>query len=367
MNESKYLIPEFSPTELRIVGERPSNFGPPTPLFDYPVSLKENMLATYAKKPIWEATGVEQIRFSPKCNPDNIARAFVFDATQTPRSGGTDMFGVEWEYIPQVGGSMVRPGKPLIGDANELKDKMTWPDIEKWDWNDCAEANIHYLSADSYNTCIFLNGWYERLISLMDFEGAVVAMIDDDQKDAVKAFFDQLSDLYIRIFDKYLRYFPLIDGFCIHDDWGSQKETFFSPATVEEMIVPYMKRVTDYLHARGKICELHSCGQLMKQVPNIIAAGWDSWSPQAMNDTHKIYELYGDKLLVAVIPEPFDPDKATDEEQREAARKFADKFCRTDRPSLFNPYGARYLTTAFHQELYKHSRINYASFKEHQL
>jgi hypothetical protein len=142
---------------------------------------------------------------------------------------------------------------------------------------------------------MILNGWYERLISFMDFEGAVVAMIDEDQTQAVKDLFDKLSDLYIRILDKYLSYFPQIDAICFHDDWGSQKETFFSPDTVEEMIVPYMRRVTDYLHSKGKFCDLHSCGQLFKQVPNMIAAAGIHGTP-GNEDTHKIYELYGDEI-----------------------------------------------------------------------
>ena len=93
----------------------------------------------------------------------------------------------------------------------------------------------------------------------------------------------------------------------------------------------------------------------------MIAAGWDSWNPQAMNDTHKIYELYGDRLLIAVIPEPFDPEKTTEEEQREAARKLADQFCTPGKPSAFNINGVPYLTPAFSEELYRQSRINYAS------
>ncbi len=354
-------IPEYDSKELKIVGEFPRPVGKATPIYNYPVSPKQGQLAAFARKPVWQLTGVEQVLFSPKCNPDNIARAFVYDGTNTPKTscGGLDMFGIEWEYVPQVGGSMVRPGKPFIEDANEIESKVKWPDIEAWDWEGCAKANSEYLSRDVYINCWFLNGWYERLISFMEFENAAVAMIDEEQKDAVKNFFDKLSDLYIRIFDKYLTYFPQIDGFCIHDDWGSQKETFFSPEVIEEMVVPYMRRVTDYLHSKGKCCELHSCGQILKQVPNIIAAGWDAWAPQAMNDTHKIYELYGDKLLVGVLPEPFDTEKTTEEEQREAARKYADKFCNPKKPSLYNLYGSMYLTPAFSEELYKRSRINY--------
>ncbi|MDR1182979.1 MAG: hypothetical protein LBL13_13490, partial [Bacteroidales bacterium] len=72
--------------------------------------------------------------------------------------------------------------------------------------------------------------------------------------------------------------------------------------------------------SRGKPCDLHSCGNLLKQVPNIIKAGWDSWTPQVMNDTWKIYDLYGDKLLISVVPEQFDPESVSEEEQRKYAR-----------------------------------------------
>lgn len=358
----------FDPKELEIVSTLPDFFGgPDAPIYNFPVSPREAYIALYQKQPIWQIVGLgtEQQTFTPGINPDNVARAFVFDGTVVPGvsnlTGGKDMFGIDWEYIHQVGGSMVRPGQPFLEDANEWYDKVVWPDIDSWDWEGSAKANEAYLNNDMCNYCMIMNGWYERLISFMDFEGAIVAMIDEDQKDAVKALFDKLSDLYIRIIEKYLTYFPQINGICIHDDWGSQKETFFSPVTAAEMIVPYMRRVTDYIHSRGRFTDLHSCGQLLKQVPNIIEAGWDSWTPQLMNDTHKIYELYGDKIIIAVIPDPFDPKTATEEEQRDAARCYAEKFCKPDKPSMWSMYAsiAGYLTPTFREELYIQSRIHY--------
>ena len=330
--------------------------------FKYPVTAREGYLAAYNRNPIWQATGAEQKMFSPKVNPDNIARGFVFDDSGFPMGtgGGLDMFGIDWEYIAQVGGSMVRPGKPFIEDANEIAEKVIWPDIEKWDWEQCAKDNANFSDGSQATVAWFLNGWYERLISFMDFEGAVMAVFDEDQKDAVHAFFDKLSDLYIRIFDKYLEHFPFIDCFCIHDDWGSQKETFFSPAVAEEMIVPYMKRVTDYLHSKGKFCDLHSCGQAYKQVPNFIAAGWDSWSGQEMNDTQKIFEDYGDKILSGILPTPYDVEATTPEEQYEMGRAFANKFCDPTKPSMMNIYATQWFTEAFSKGLYEQSRINYA-------
>ena len=359
------MIPKFDPKELEVVRELPeSPFMPGLKIYNYPMTPKEACIAMLNRKACWQTIGLESRIFTPDILPDNVARAFVledkpFDALAS--GGGKDMFGIEWEYIAQVGGSMVRPGKPFLHDANEWRDKLVWPDIEQWDWEGAAKRNNDtYLATDAFNACWFQTGWYERLISFMDFEAAIYAMIDEDQTDAVKELFDRLSSLYIKIFDKFITYFPKIDGFVIHDDWGSQKETFFSPATAEEMIVPSMRRVTDFIHSKGKFCEFHSCGQLMKQIPNMIAAGWDSWNGQAMNDTQKIYELYGDKIVIGVIPDSFDPKTLPEPDQRAAARAYADKFCNPDKPSFLNHYGAQLLTPAFREELYIQSRINYS-------
>ncbi|MBN2038763.1 MAG: methyltransferase [Spirochaetes bacterium] len=358
-------VPTFDPKELEVVTQIPEN--PMVPAFNilnYPVSEREATKAAFSGKPIWQFIGgVENRIFTPRILPDNVARAFIFEATpfDPNKGGGKDMFGMEWEYVPSAGGSMIRPGKPFMEDANEWYDKVVWPDINSWDWEGSAkENNGTYLKSDRFNLAWFQTGFYERLITFLDFENAVMALIDDDQIDAVKDFFEKLSDLYIQIFEKYITYFPDIDGFYIHDDWGSQKETFFSPAVAEEMIVPYMRKVTDYLHSRGKFCELHSCGQLMKQVPNIIKAGWDAWGGQLMNDTHKIYELYGDQIMIGVIPEIVNMEALSEEEQRAAARDYANKFCNPDKPSYFNFYGAKMLTPAYREELYKQSRINYS-------
>ena len=354
----------FDPSELKVVSEIPSFFGGPgTPVYNFPVTPREAFAGMLSRKPVWEPTNIETCLLCPAIIPDNIARAMVFDGTtfnNRTDGGGKDMFGVEWEYVPQVGGSMVRPGNPLMEDANEWREKIVWPDIDSWDWEGSAKiANEKYLQTDKFVNFWFMTGWFERLISFMEFDGAIMAMVDEDQKDAVKELFDKLTDLYIRIFDKCLTYYPRIDGFLIHDDWGAQRETFFSPAVCEDMIVPYMKRVTDYIHSKGKTAELHSCGQILKQVPNMIAAGWDCWQPQPMNDIRKIYELYGDKIVIAVMPDQFDPKTTSEEEQRALARKFADEYCSPEKPSYLRFSAAPLLTPAFREELYIQSRKNY--------
>ena len=100
----------------------------------------------------------------------------------------------------------------------------------------------------------------------------------------------------------------------------------------------------------------------MKQVPNYIEAGFDSWDPQAMNDSRKIYEMYGDKILIGIMPEIFDGDRTPEEKQRAIAKNYAEEFCRPEKPSTlsgYTGYGHNMLTNVFREEIYKQSRIKY--------
>ncbi|MBR3397219.1 MAG: methyltransferase [Lachnospiraceae bacterium] len=352
----------FHDDELEVIGHLPTRSGI-MPLYRFPVTMKENVRATLLKEePVWECLGYENQIFTPRIMPENAVRGLVFEAKpfdNDTQAGGKDMFGIEWEYIPSVGGSMVRPGKPFLEDMYDWEEKIKWPDVDAWDWAGSAEENKEYVKTTRALQVWIQTGWFERLISFMDFEDAIMALFDDDQQPQILAFFDRLADLYINIIDHYITWFPMITSFYMHDDWGSQKETFFSPALVEKMIVPSMRKVTDHIHARGYCAELHSCGQIRKQVPNMIKAGWDTWSGQPMNDARAIYEEYGDQIVVGVIPDIFDPDATTVEEQRERARAFVREYCRPGRPTVINRMGAEFITDAFREEVYKQSRLIY--------
>ena len=353
-------VPMFDTKELTVIREEPGMFSfmLPSPVYTYPVTMKEAVHAMYRREPYWQMFGVDCKMMTPNVNPDNLARGFVFENEKIePVVGRTvpDMFGIEWEYVPAVSGAMVRPGNPFAEDAHDLLKKLVWPDPDKWDWAGSAKANNDtFLKAENFNNIGFLNGWFERLISMLDFDSALMAIFDEDQKDAVHEFFSKLSDLYIKILGHMIDAYPNVDGFSMHDDWGGQKNTFFSPDLCEEMIVPHMRKVTDYLHSKGKICELHSCGSIIKQVPNMIAAGWDSWFPQTMNDTVAIYEMYGDKILVAVDAK-IDPEGMSDDDLRAAARQYVDKFMHPGKPCFFH-YNMACCTRPFRDELYEYSR-----------
>ncbi len=354
----------FDEKELEVTEEIPAFFPgmPPTRIYGKrPISAKENFRLTYEGKQLWIPISGDSTFFCPSVVPDNIARGFVFAGEafdNVKNGGGPDMFGIDWVYVPSAGGSMVQPGNPTLLDANDWEKVIKFPDVRSWDWAKSVELNKDYVSKDRWLVFWILSGaWFERLVSFMDFDAAVMALIDEDQQEAVHALFTKTTQVMCDLVDVALEYFPEIDSFTVHDDWGSQAQPFFSYDTAMEMIVPHMKVLTDHIHSKGKIADMHSCGHTEKRVECYIAAGWDSWSPQPMNDSAKLFDEYGDKIIIGAAPEL--EVGMTPEQQGEAGKKYAERFIAPGK-SVHLGYGSvQPSAPEFYEELYKTSRLLY--------
>ena len=355
----------FDEKELAVTSQEPAAFQgmPPRKIYgNRPISGRENYRRAYEKKPLWIPTSSDTRLFCPSVVPDNIARGFVFSGEtfdNVKNGGGKDMFGIDWVYVPSARGSMVKPGNPALTDANDWEKVIKFPDVRSWDWAKSVELNKEYVSKDRWLVFWMLSGaWFERLVSFMDFDAAVMALIDEDQQEAVHALFTKTTQVMCDLVDVALEYFPEIDSFCVHDDWGSQAQPFFSQDTAMEMIVPHMKVLTDHIHSKGKIADMHSCGHTEKRIECYIAAGWDSWSPQPMNDSAKLFEEYGDKIMIGVAPE-LTPDSG-EEAQGAAGKLFAEKFAVPGKAVTLGMGNVMPTCDSFYTELYRTSRIKYA-------
>ena len=351
----------FDEKEMQILEERPSFWegGYPTRRYDRPITYKENMKLMYeTKHPVWLPISSDTFDFNPKIIPDNIARAFVMEAEpydNENNSGGPDMYGVEWEYVPSAGGSMVRPGEPMLTDVNNWKEVIKRPDIDSWDWEGSSKMNKTML--DNPNEWIemqLLTGaWFERLISLMDFSEAAVAMIDEEQKDALHELFSATTEDLCKIVDKIAEYFPQVDALSVHDDWGSQGKPFFSMDTAMEMIVPHMKVLTEHIKKKNMVPIMHSCGHTESRITAYIAAGWSFWMPQNMNDIEKLLNKYGDQIIFG-CEETDLPENMDGENGRLAARNFMKKFVKKGKIGI--PGFSFPSSPDFEEELYRLSR-----------
>ena len=285
-----------------------------------PITAKENLKRFINGNPAWMPQYADNKLFSPEIYRENVVRGFVAeDVPYTGEYGGKDMFGIEWEYVPQVMGSMVRPGNPKVPDITEWEKYIEWPDLSKLDWEGSRARNPHFFQTDRVLMLMVFTSFFERLISMVDMENALVAMIDPDEQPAVHRLYDRLADYYDELFDYFAEYYHP-DLIYFHDDWGSQRAPLFSLETIEKMIVPYMKRVVESAHRHGFVFELHSCGKIEPLVPAMIECGMDMWCGQNMNDKEMICREYGNDIHIGIEPKQF-PEDAPDEDLiREADR-----------------------------------------------
>ena len=326
---------------------------PEVRMYNTPVSARENYGALYyEKKPFWIPMFGESRMFSSELYSERLGRGRQKDTV--------DVFGLHWEYVPSAGGSIVHPGNPILDDVNNWRKVITLPDVTKWDW--AAEAEKIKIDTRYSAEMSFVNGfWFERLISFMDFMPAALALIDEDQTEAIKDLFQQTTDMACQLVDMFCEYWPALDMINVHDDWGAQKAPFFSEQVAYELFVPYMKQLTDHIHSKGRIATLHSCGHTEDRVQCYIDGGFDQWAPQTMNNIHELYKNYGDKMVFAVWPDKFDFENTTEEEQRAFARAFVDEFSQPGKPVTLSLNALRMTNTVFLEEVYKYSRQVYAS------
>lgn len=304
----------FDPSELIVTGthtagarfmmkQKIPNFPDTEPIHgNRPITERENLKLLFSgRRPYWIPFAgwcmCDINNFRPRIHPDNVVTHLIMDGQEeypyTSDVMTSSWFDLDWVYVPMVGGATVKPGRPKIEDMNDWHKIVSMPDLDAMDIEGCAARDKAYLDTPQYNELGILSGFWERLISLMDVSGAAIALVDEDQQDAVKEFFDMYADVLIEYIRRIKR-FNNIDGVLLHDDWGTQRNGFFSLDTAMEMIVPYLKKVIDAVHDMGLYFQMHSCGKNEALVPGYIAAGVDIWCPQPLNDIDMLSDKYGD-------------------------------------------------------------------------
>jgi len=329
-----------------------------TPVFSAPVTPAENMRRTvFEKNPAYFPDYKHLRLFNPRVYPDSEARGLVTDggeAVQKHPEGFQDAFHVKWVYVEQANGAMVQPGHPVLTDLNEWQKKIQFPEPEKWDWEMQKKISSEYLKDHRLAvSAVIYSGFFERMISLMDFEDAAIALIDEDQEDAVHAFLDRTADVYCSLIDKLTEQLG-IDAVTIHDDWGSQRAPFFSLSTAQNMLVPHIRKVTDYAHKKGILYDMHCCGQVEDLLPAMIEAGVDVWTGQENNDKRKLFHKHGKEILIGVET-PEISHKTTDREMKETAELFAEEFIQPGAVAMIG-FGSPIYQEHFHEYLYEFAR-----------
>lgn len=133
----------------------------------------------------------------------------------------------------------------------------------------------------------------------MGTENTLIAMMEEPElvEDMFDTYLSRCETLFSRVWDAGYRF----DEIFWYDDMGYKGTTFFSPNMYRSMLQPYHKRAVDWAHNRGIYAQLHSCGDVMTLLPDIVATGVDALNPlevKAGMDAFKIKKEYGDRLVL---------------------------------------------------------------------
>lgn len=278
----------------------------PVKRMNTPITPKENFLRVCRHEmPVWLPNMAADFNMvQPEIMPDAYAR----------NHGGIDWFGIDWQYEPLTAAGMVRPGTRRLSDITNWREEIVWPDLSAIDWQKDYEENYKdYIDPDRATLFVIVNGFFERLADLTSFEDAFCYLLEEPEE--LTAFYDKLCDFHIELM-RIAKEVYHADLITFHDDMGSQRSSFMSPDTYQEIMLPQYQRLTKAAHDMGLYVNLHSCGCVGNQVQNFCDAGFDLWEGQdACNDKVALLEQYGDRLGQVSIC-MLDPDMSDEEAEK---------------------------------------------------
>jgi uroporphyrinogen decarboxylase len=179
----------------------------------------------------------------------------------------------------------------------EAKARMTLS-RDRVDWEKLKKNFPRWRAEGRWIQGVFWFGFDVLHSWMAGTETVLIAMLEDPAwfSDMVGTYLDRTIALYDLIWDEGYRF----DSIFWYDDMGYKNRTFFSNDLYGELLRPFHRRAIDWAHNRGIKAHLHSCGDVMDRVPQLVEIGLDALNPieiKAGMDLRALKRDYGDKLV----------------------------------------------------------------------
>ena len=130
-------------------------------------------------------------------------------------------------------------------------------------------------------------------------ETLLIAMYEEPEwvVDMFNTYLDCCIHNFEQIWDAGYRF----DSIKWPDDMGYKNTTFFSNEMYRELLKPVHKRAVDWAHAKGIYAHLHSCGDIMTRIDDLVDIGIDALNPlevKAGMDPLKLKREHGHELVL---------------------------------------------------------------------
>lgn len=148
-----------------------------------------------------------------------------------------------------------------------------WADFEAYPWPKAEETDywtVEYLAANLPDGMKLIGhgaSILEPLMWLMGYETFALALYD--QPDLIGAMFELVGEHeFARC--KALCEIDNMGAIWISDDIGFRSGTMIAPKHLRQYVFPWWKRIAEYVHGKGLPVLLHSCGNLVDVMDDII-------------------------------------------------------------------------------------------------
>ena len=180
----------------------------------------------------------------------------------------------------------------------KIKDRFT-PDRDRINWDWLRNSYKAFKEKGGWLTGTLWFGFDITHSGMVGTEDMLMAMVDEPEW--VMEMFDTELNLSMTLLEMVMAEGYEFDEIIWYDDMGYKGTQFFSDAMYRELLKPYHQKAIDWGHSKGLKVRLHSCGNIMPRVGELVNMGLDGLNPievKAGMDPVKLKQLYGDRLLL---------------------------------------------------------------------
>ena len=130
-------------------------------------------------------------------------------------------------------------------------------------------------------------------------ETLLIAMMEEPEwvTDMFDTYLNSSIDLMDQIWDAGYHF----DSIFWYDDMGYKNTAFFSNEIYRTLLMPFHSKAVKWAHDKGIYAHLHSCGDIMKLLPDVLETGVDALNPlevKAGMDVLRVKKEYGGRLVL---------------------------------------------------------------------
>ncbi|MBQ3504085.1 MAG: uroporphyrinogen decarboxylase [Oscillospiraceae bacterium] len=270
-------------------------------------------------------------------NPDRVVNQYeaiqlllhpfmMFSAPMLVKGGPdqVDAWGVTNSFPENVPGQFPvhTPDKIVLKDIEHWRDYVKAPslDFTPEQWAICKGMYDAVDGTKAYKAVLVVSGLFERCHHLMSIEEALMAFYEypDEMHELIEFLTEWELELAKGICENL---HP--DAVFHHDDWGSELNSFLSPAMFKEFFLEPYKRIYKYYKDHG--CEIvihHADSYCANLIEFMIEMGIDVFQgAMRSNNNPELIAKYGDKITIMgeIDNKQVDFQGWTDEDCKKAA------------------------------------------------